>query len=162
MVEGRVLRGLGGTLVAALAWFIMASAAAAQPLACHGTPTNVRLLIDVQGVRSNHGYVVANLYGPDRRRFLEDNGWLAVWRDPARPGTETMCLYLPAPGTYALVMYHDANGNGVLDQGPFGIPLEGFGFSNNVRPFLMAPSLKSASFFAGAGDTRLQIRLHYP
>jgi uncharacterized protein (DUF2141 family) len=149
-------------LAAALTWLALATAAAAQPLACHGAPSNVRLLIDVQEVRSNHGYVVANLYGPDKRRFLADNGWLGVWRDPARPGTETMCLYLPAAGVYALVMYHDANANGVLDQGPFGFPLEGYGFSNNVRPFLMAPSLKSASFYAGPGDTRLQIRLHYP
>lgn len=150
------------SIAAALAWAGAGWTALAQPLACHGAPSPVRLLVDVQGVRSDHGYVVANLYGPDKRRFLADNGWLAVWRDPARPGTETLCLYLPSPGSYALVMFHDANANGVLDQGPFGIPLEGFGFSNNVRPFLMAPPLRAASFYAGVGDTRLQIRLHYP
>jgi uncharacterized protein (DUF2141 family) len=149
-------------LATALAWLAAGSAVATQAQTCHGTPSNVRLLVDVEGVRSNHGFVVANLYGPDKRRFLEEHGWLAVWRDPARPGTDTMCLYLPAPGSYALVMFHDANANGDLDQGPFGIPIEGYGFSNNVRPFLMAPSLKSASFYAGPGDTRLQIRLHYP
>jgi uncharacterized protein (DUF2141 family) len=149
-------------LALALAWVAAGYGVGAEAQGCHGTPSNVRVLIDVQGVRSDHGFVVANLYGPDKRRFLEDNGWLDVWRDPARPGSQTMCLYMPGPGYYALVMFHDANANGVLDQGPFGIPLEGLGFSNNVRPFLMAPSLRSASFYAGPGDTRLQIRLHYP
>ncbi|HEX3916723.1 MAG TPA: DUF2141 domain-containing protein [Caulobacteraceae bacterium] len=129
--------------------------------ACHGAPSGVRLFIDVQGVRSNAGFVVANLYGPDKHKWLADNGWLGVWRDPSKPGTETLCLYLPAPGSYALVMFQDANADGDLNLGPFG-PTEGYGFSNNVRPFLLPPSLKSALFSAGPGDTRLQIRLHYP
>jgi uncharacterized protein (DUF2141 family) len=135
--------------------------ATAQAQACHGTPTSVRLFIDVQGVRSTSGFVVANLYGADKRKWLADNGWLGVWRDPSKPGTETMCLYLPSPGAYALVMFQDANADGDLNLGPFG-PTEGYGFSNNVRPFLLPPSLKSALFTAGPGDTRLQIRLHYP
>ena len=134
----------------------------AEPIACHGATSPYRVFVTVQGVRSAHGYVVANVYGADRRRFLEDNGWLYVWRDPARQGDETICLYLPAPGAYALVMYHDANANGVLDQGPFGLPREGYGFSNNVRPFLAPPSLRSASFVVAAGDTRLSIRFRYP
>jgi uncharacterized protein (DUF2141 family) len=139
----------------------LAPAAIAQTPPCHGTPSTARLFVTFQGVRSNHGYVVANLYGPDKKRFLADNGWLNVWRDPSQPGDQTMCLYLPAPGRYAVVMFQDANGNGDLDVGPFG-PREGYGFSNNVRPFLRAPSLASASFTAGPGDTRLQIRARYP
>jgi uncharacterized protein (DUF2141 family) len=59
------------------------------------------------------------------------------------------------------VMFQDANSNGDLDLGPFG-PREGYGFSNNVRPFLSAPSLASALFAVGAGDTRISIRLRYP
>jgi uncharacterized protein (DUF2141 family) len=143
--------------------FALAGAAAAsvEILPCHGTPTPYRLLITTQGVKTNHGYLVANLYGPDRHRWLADNGWLNVWRDPAAPGDETMCLYLPAPGRYALVMFHDANANGVLDLGPFG-PKEGYGFSNNVRPFLAPPLLSSALFPVVAGDTHVTIRLHYP
>ena len=133
----------------------------AETAPCHGTPSVTRLFITFQGVRSNRGVVVANVYGADKRRFLADNGWLYVWSDPAQPGNQTLCLYLPAPGSYAVVMFHDANSNGDLDVGPFG-PREGYGFSNNVRPFLRAPSLAAASFRALAGDTRLQIRARYP
>jgi uncharacterized protein (DUF2141 family) len=138
-----------------------AASASVEILPCHGTPSQYRLLITTQGVHSNHGYLVANLYGSDRHRWLAENGWLNVWRDPALPGEETMCLYLPGPGRYALVMFHDANADGELNLGPFG-PKEGYGFSNNVRPFLAPPSLSSALFPVAAGDTHVTIRLHYP
>jgi uncharacterized protein (DUF2141 family) len=137
------------------------ASASTEILPCHGAPTPYRLLVTTQGVKTNHGYLVANLYGSDRHRWLADNGWLAVWRDPAIPGEETMCLYLPGPGRYALVMFHDANADGDLNLGPFG-PKEGYGFSNNVRPFLAPPYLSSALFPVAAGDTHVTIRLHYP
>jgi uncharacterized protein (DUF2141 family) len=135
--------------------------ASVETMPCHGAPTSYRLLVTTQGLHSNHGNLVANLYGSDKRRWLAANGWLAVWRDPALPGDETMCLYLPGPGQYAVVMFHDANADGILNLGPLG-PKEGYGFSNNVRPILRAPSLESALFAAAAGDTHISIRLRYP
>jgi uncharacterized protein (DUF2141 family) len=146
---------------AALACASAAAAASVETLPCHGAPTPYKLYVTSEGVKNNHGYLVANLYGPDKRKWLADNGWLAVWRDPAMPGDETMCLYLPAPGRYALVMFQDANANGDLDLGPFG-PKEGYGFSNNIRPFLSAPPLRAALFDAAGAETHVTIRLHYP
>jgi uncharacterized protein (DUF2141 family) len=156
------MRSWFGRLVAVLALTIAGAASASvEILPCHGTPTPYRLLITTQGVKTNHGYLVANLYGSNHRRWLTENGWLNVVRDAAMPGDETMCLYLPGPGRYAVVMFHDANADGELNVGPLG-PKEGYGFSNNVRPFLTPPSLNSALFTAGPGDTHITIRLHYP
>jgi uncharacterized protein (DUF2141 family) len=156
------MRSWVGRLVATFALACAGAASASvEILPCHGTPTPYRLLVTTQGVRTSHGFLVANLYGSDRRRWLADNGWLNVWRDLAIPGDETMCLYLPAPGRYALVMFHDANADGDLNLGPLG-PKEGYGFSNNVRPFLAPPSLASTLFTVGPGDTRISIRLRYP
>jgi uncharacterized protein (DUF2141 family) len=138
-----------------------AASASVEILPCHGTPSAYRVLVTTEGVRSDHGYLVANLYGSDKHRWLANKGWLDVWRDPALPGDETMCLYLPGPGRYAVVMFHDANANGVLDLGPLG-PKEGYGFSNNLRPIISAPSLASALFPVAAGDTHITIRLRYP
>ncbi|HVM98678.1 MAG TPA: DUF2141 domain-containing protein [Caulobacteraceae bacterium] len=138
-----------------------APAATVDTLPCHGAPSSYKLLVTTTGLRSDHGYLVANLYGPERKKWLAENGWLAVWRDPAMRGEETMCLYLPAPGRYALVMFHDANADGDLNMGPFG-PKEGFAFSNNIIPILTAPSLSSALFTVGPGETHVTIRLRYP
>jgi len=49
--------------------------------------------------------------------------------------TEARCDFedIP-PGTYALVVIHDENMNGKLDTNWVGIPKEGYGFSNDVKP----------------------------
>jgi uncharacterized protein (DUF2141 family) len=52
-----------------------------------------------------------------------------------------------APGTYAAIVFHDENSNGRLDKNLFGIPLEGYGASNNVRSAISAPKFSTASFF---------------
>jgi uncharacterized protein (DUF2141 family) len=136
-------------------------AVSVETLPCHGAPTPYRLLVTAEGVKTDHGYLVANLYGPDRHKWLADNGWLAVWQDKAMSGDETMCFYAPAAGRYAVVVYQDANADGELNLGPLG-PKEGFGFSNNVRPFLAPPPLSTALFSVTGPETHVTIRLHYP
>lgn len=37
-------------------------------------------------------------------------------------------------GEYALRFFHDQNSNGKLETNLFGMPVEGFGFSNNAKP----------------------------
>ena len=156
------LLGRLGIALVSLVLAVCGASASAQPPECQGAPSPERLIIEVQGVRNARGYVVGNLYGPDKRKYLVENGWLTVWREPATRGATVICTYLPAPGPYEVVVFHDANANGNLDQGAFGVPTEGYGFSNNVRPFFRAPSLASARFQATQGDTTLRIRLRYP
>lgn len=50
----------------------------------------------------------------------------------------TFRLELP-PGTYAIAVLDDENGNGELDSNWMGIPQEGFAFSNNIKPTLTGP-----------------------
>lgn len=146
---------------AAVGCAVATAAASVETLPCHGPSTPYRLLVTTQGVKTDHGYLVVNLYGPDRRKWLADNGWLAVWQDKAIPGDETICVYVPGPGRYALVSYHDANADGELDLGPLG-PKEGYGFSNNVRPILAPPPLSTVLFTVSDSETHVTIRLHYP
>jgi uncharacterized protein (DUF2141 family) len=66
-----------------------------------------------------------------------------------------------APGTYALAVVHDENMNGKLDTNFLGIPKEGYGFSNNVKGLLGAPSFSAASFPYDGQKRHMTIRLHY-
>ncbi len=152
-------------LAVAFAGAVLAAAplaASAQSPDCHGAPSPTRVFVSAEGVRNARGLIVASVFGPDRSRFLSKTGALFVWRDPARPGETVQCFYLPAPGDFAVVVFHDANANGKLDLGLFGIPIEGYGFSNNFRAVLHAPSFEEVKFTAVPGDTRLRIRLRYP
>jgi uncharacterized protein (DUF2141 family) len=65
------------------------------------------------------------------------------------------------PGTYALAVVHDENMNGILDTNWAGIPTEGYGFSNDVKAWLGAPSFSAASFPYNGQNLELTISLHY-
>ena len=65
------------------------------------------------------------------------------------------------PGTYALAVIHDENMNGKLDTNWLGIPTEGYGFSNDAKALLGAPSFSAASFLYDGQDLDLTISLHY-
>ena len=65
------------------------------------------------------------------------------------------------PGTYSLTVIHDENMNGKLDTNLLGIPTEGYGFSNDVKALLGAPSFSAASFQYDGGIIDLTISLHY-
>ncbi len=73
--------------------------------------------------------------------------------------TATARLNDITPGTYAIAVFHDENGNGQLDTF-LGIPREGFGFSRNppVRP--RAPRFAECSFDAH-GDSAVAIAMKY-
>jgi uncharacterized protein (DUF2141 family) len=65
------------------------------------------------------------------------------------------------PGTYALAVIHDENMNGKLDTNLLGIPTEGYGFSNDVKASLGAPSFSAASFAYDGRNLELTISLQY-
>jgi uncharacterized protein (DUF2141 family) len=65
------------------------------------------------------------------------------------------------PGRYALAVIHDENMNGKLDTSRLGIPTEGYGFSNDARALLSAPSFRAASFAYDGQNLALTISLNY-
>lgn len=52
----------------------------------------------------------------------------------ASQGTMVITFANVSAGEYALRFFHDQNNNGNLDTNLFGLPAEGYGFSNNAKP----------------------------
>jgi len=65
-----------------------------------------------------------------------------------------------SPGPRAVRLFHDENSNGKLDTNFFGIPTEGYGFSNNPRSRFGEPSLRDR-LFEHQADTTIHISLTY-
>lgn len=64
-------------------------------------------------------------------------------------------------GNYAIAALHDINKDGKLDKNIFGIPVEGYGFSNDARDKYGPPSFLQASFiYFGKDDSKI-IDLEY-
>jgi uncharacterized protein (DUF2141 family) len=53
-------------------------------------------------------------------------------RGQARSGTVELRIRNVKPGSYAIAVFHDINGNGRLDRSFIGLPSEPYGFSNDV------------------------------
>ena len=80
---------------------------------------------------------------------------------PAVKGVTTVRIENIPPGVYAAQVYHDRNDNHAVDRSkPFGIPVEGVGFSNNAPIGLHGPKWANAAFTHAEVDQELAVRLH--
>jgi uncharacterized protein (DUF2141 family) len=59
---------------------------------------------------------------------------------------------------YALAIYHDKNNDDKCNRNFLGIPKEDYGFSNNIKPFLKAPSFEDVMINLKK-DTLISIKL---
>ena len=53
------------------------------------------------------------------------------------------------------------NDNGKLDENGWGVPIEGYGFSNNAEGFLGPASFKDAAVMLDQADKTIEIRVNY-
>ncbi len=109
------------------------------------------LTVTVNGVHSDKGSIAANLCDDPKAQFP---GGCATYRtlSPARSGTTTLTFTGVKPGSYALQLFHDEDGNMIPN-----IPPEGFGYGND-QPF--PPNFEKASIKV-AGDTATSVKMTY-
>ena len=131
---------------------LLPSAATAQSTA--------ELTVVLQGLRNAKGVVHVCLTS-NAQRFLDCQKVPgSVGRTLPAGQAARIGLGRVPPGTYALLVIHDENGNGKLDM-TFGIPREGFGFSNNPAMRPRAPRWDEIRFILPAGPVTQTIRIRY-
>ncbi|RPF71485.1 DUF2141 domain-containing protein [Aurantiacibacter spongiae] len=115
--------------------------------------------INVTNIKNSTGKLRVQLYRGTERDWLEDGRWLTRIEVPARQGVMQVCMPVPAAGSYALAIRHDANGNGSTD-----IMSDGGGMSNNpsINIFnLGRPSINRTRFTVGREVLPMTIRMRY-
>lgn len=150
-----IRRSIGPVL--ALGAAIAALAGAAQADDCKGTPTGVKLIVNVSNVGSNQGLMAVTIYR--EKGFLKKGGSVKVWRDDARAGSQSMCVWMPGPGTYAIGVFQDLDSDHKLDYNLLTGPTEPWGFSNNPKA-IWPLRFSQVRFDAKEGETTLSVRLH--
>jgi uncharacterized protein (DUF2141 family) len=128
---------------------LVAAAPAATP--------NETIEVAVAGVRNASGQVKVDVC--TKATFLKDCKWSGTAR--AHAGTVVVEVYGVPPGRYAIQAFHDANDNGECDQGLFGIPREGVGFSNDAFKGFSRPKFEKAAFDFDGGRLRLSLKLRH-
>ena len=118
------------------------------------------LEIRVEGLRNANGSVLLCLTR-NPAHFPACNGDPAAIRRVV-PAAQAASIRLAgvAPGSWALAVIHDENGNRRLDRF-MGIPREGFGFSRNPRMRMGPPRFEEVRFEAAGANLRQVVRLNY-
>lgn len=128
-------------------------------LAC-GQAAAAELQVVVRQIAHGNGAVKAVLYASPETFRKEDKA-LAVRSLPAQAGELSFSFDGLAPGRYAVVAYHDENGNGQLDRFLGMIPTEGWGLSNNPE-VSGPPAFEPSAFTVADGEpARTVIDLRY-
>jgi uncharacterized protein (DUF2141 family) len=131
------------------------------------------LRVTVDGIRSSDGTILIGLYdspesynraieATDTEGFLNDPNRFAAVALRANAARKSSVVFSNLdPGRYAIMLFHDKNGNGKLDKNALGVPTEPYGFSNNVQGFLGPPAFEKTAMRLDAGDKAVRLGLIY-
>ena len=118
------------------------------------------LIFQVDHVPDDAGHVRVDVC--TEATFLKGPGCPFHGDAAAVKGETTVRVEGVPPGVYAAQAYHDRNDNEKVDRKPpFGLPVEGVGFSNNAPIGLRGPRWSGAAFTHDVADQTLTIRLHH-
>ena len=118
------------------------------------------IYVEISGIDDPQGLMSIGLYSNEKG--FPDKGKEYKGKDAEVTGQTVVYTFKDIPfGTYAIAIFHDANSNAKLDKNFFGIPKEGYAFSNNVFGALGSPpSFKDASFKLD-GNMTVKIKMEY-
>jgi uncharacterized protein (DUF2141 family) len=121
--------------------------------------SSANLTLTVNKVKSDKGVVRVLLFDkadgfPDVVENAVKNASIKITGNKAVITFEN----IPA-GTYALSVFHDSENTGKLRTNAFGIPRDGYGFSNNASGTFGPPSFEKAAFKVNAGNNAVSIDL---
>jgi uncharacterized protein (DUF2141 family) len=117
--------------------------AASQWLTCSASGAD--LTIKVAGTKQLNGKIACALYDGESG-FPFDTSKAMTQLVAVTPGMSICKFTEIKPGTYAVGVVHDLNGNERVDTNIFGVPQESWAVSNNISHRLRAPTFAEASF----------------
>lgn len=129
---------------------------------CRADEPGPAILVEAAGLKDRAGLLKLEVYPANDTDFLRDDNLLVaegkVFRrvEVSAAASGPICIRIPGPGTYALMLLHDRDSNR-----KFGFSVDGVGFSGNPHLGWSKPKAASARIQAGAGLTRTRIVLNY-
>ena len=116
------------------------------------------LTLVVTGFGNDEGVVLVRV-DSSKATFLQGEDFFRAADVEVEDGKAELVFEAIPYGTYAISAVHDENGNGTLDQGDFGIPLEAYGFSNNARGQFGPPTFEASAFSFTPDSTTVTIEV---
>ncbi len=128
----------------------LAMAAASFSAAAVAQNASSSLSVSFTGIEEKEGAVMGVLF--DSEAAYDGKGapvrTIFVTADKAEVATMLDGL---APGTYAIKLFHDIDGDGKMGTNPYGMPTEPFAFSNNAQSNMGPAKWADAKFEVKVG-----------
>lgn len=104
----------------------------------------------IQGINDSEGNIYIQLFkGEDNfKQGKAEEGRVLT----PKSEEEVISFTNVEAGTYAVRLFHDENSNGELDTNLFGLPTEGYAFSNNAKPNFGPVPFKAMQFVVTEDD----------
>ena len=118
--------------------------------------TDLEVVVD--GVSSNQGNVRIAVFSEADASLFPDRSPPLKQSAVATGGPATFYFRNLAAGRYAVLAFHDENGNDVLDRNLFGIPEEHWGVTGK-RPFGRPPRYMESAFMLDSEHRKITIHL---
>ena len=116
--------------------------------------TGSDIVLTIENVLTDGGQVHAVLHTAET--FMQSEGIDFVTVE-GKKGEMSMSFKGVEPGTYAIIILHDLNGNSRMDFDNNGMPLESYGMSGNDM-HMGPPSFEAAKFEVTDKDLDLKVR----
>jgi uncharacterized protein (DUF2141 family) len=119
------------------------------------------ITVPIAGLRSDQGQVACQLFASaDGFPSKHDK---AAARQLVKIASKSATCFFDnlKPGSYAIGVMHDENGNGKLDKNFLGMPTEGIGASRDARGSMGPPKWEDAVFSFAGGSVQVPVTIHY-
>ena len=118
------------------------------------------LTVTITGVQGAKGEILIGLYNTNDETFADVSKYYKkVTLSIDDENLTTTFKELPK-GVYAVAVIHDENKNTKLDKNFFGVPTEGYGFSNNNRFMLRGATFEESQFELDK-DKKIVVKMGY-
>ena len=130
-------------------------------LLCTITIQAQNITLNITGIKSAKGQMVVSVF-KDNQTFKDEKPATKLQFSKAAitNGTLTVSITLE-PGTYGIALMDDENSNGKMEKNMFGIPKEGFGFSNFYLSGMSRPVFNDFKFDVKNTPLKLESKMRY-
>ena len=104
------------------------------------------LTVTVTGLKGEKGNILIGVYNRDDGSFADVSKYYKRATLIIDGKTVSTTFKKLSKGVYAVAVIHDENQNKKIDKNFFGVPTEGYGFSNNQRFMLRGATFKESQF----------------
>lgn len=118
------------------------------------------LTVTITEVQGDRGDILIGLYNTNDESFADVSKCYKSARLSINDTNLTTTFKVLPKGVYAVAVIHDANQNAKVDKNFFGVPTEGYGFSNNLRFMFRGATFKESQFELN-GDKEIFIGMGY-